>query len=65
MLCLTVAVVEATMEVIDEETTIEMVVVLVQIDIIMVEIDHVHTKFSRSAIYVVMFMVGGIFIFIP
>lgn len=61
----TVVVVEATTEVIDEETIIEKVVHLVLIDIIMAEIVHAHTRHSGRDINVVVLMVGGIFIFIP
>lgn len=53
-------VVEATTEVIDEETIIEMVVHLVLIDIIMAEIVHAHTRHSGRDINVVVLMVGGI-----
>lgn len=53
------------MEVIDGETTIEMVVHLVQIEIIMAEIVRVHTRHTRRDINVLVLMVGGVFIFIP
>lgn len=45
---------------VDAETTTEMVVLQVQIEIIMVEIVLVHTRHSRRDINVLVLMVGGV-----